>query len=173
MSMMILKHFKPIQMKNFILIILIAAINQMAFGQNQEMRQKIESARIALITERLDLTPEQAEKFWPLYNEFRKKNQALKKTYDEAKSELNPETATEEEKKAILNLGLKLKEEKVQLEKEYAQLMLNVISAEQLMALRKAEEDFRRMILQQIQKRRMQRQNRRQMMRDRNLRDDG
>ncbi|PZX50948.1 hypothetical protein [Algoriphagus chordae] len=40
-------------------------------------REKLEAARVAFITTRLDLKPEQAQKFWPIfnvYNDSREKN---------------------------------------------------------------------------------------------------
>ena len=124
-------------------------------------KQKIETARIGLITERLNLTPEQAEKFWPLYKEFIQERNQLKSQYNDAKGKLDPQTATEEQKKALLDLGLKLKERSVGLERDYSDRMLKIISAEQIISLRKAEEDFRRMILNQIQRRRQAQQERR------------
>ena len=135
-------------------------------GQDVSAREKIETARIALITERLGLSPEQAQKFWPLYNEFRQKNEGLKKEYESARNEIDPKTASDDDKRRLLNLGLKLKEQKVDLEKDYSQRMLRIITAQQLMSLRKAEDDFRRMILEQLQKRRLQ-QGRRNQIRDR------
>ena len=42
-------------------------------GQNHRMdkkREKIEVQKIAFITKQLDLTPEEAQKFWPVYNQF-------------------------------------------------------------------------------------------------------
>ena len=44
--------------------IFLVLISWWTTAQNREMMQKIEAAKIALITERLELTPEQAEKFW-------------------------------------------------------------------------------------------------------------
>jgi len=38
----------------------------------KEQWEKIESFRIAYFTEKLDLSPAEAETFWPLYNEYRK-----------------------------------------------------------------------------------------------------
>lgn len=136
-------------------------------GQDRSSEQKIQAARIALITERLGLTPEQAERFWPLYNEFAQKRKELRQEYNTEKARLNMATATEEEKKGLLDLGLRLKERSVQMERDYSDRMLNVITAQQIMSLRKAENDFRKMILDQIQRRRMQRQERREQMRDR------
>ena len=35
-----------------------------------EMGQRIKASKIAYITEQVELTPEEAEKFWPVYNEL-------------------------------------------------------------------------------------------------------
>lgn len=153
-------------MKQLIMILVTMMPWLACHGQSGAARQKIESARIALITERLDLTPEQAQQFWPLYNEFISKRKELKATYDEARAKVEMTTASESEKKELLDLGLRLKEEAVQLERQYSDRMLTVIDAKQIMALRQAEEDFRNILLEQIQKRRM-RQERREQIRDR------
>lgn len=152
-------------MKKIILLVLVAMMSAGLYAQNTTAKEKIESARIALITERLGLTPDQAEKFWPLYNEYRDRTQQLRQEYESAKEKLDPQTATDQDKRELLNLGLRLKEQKVELEKDYSQRMLRIISAQQIMSLRKAEDDFRRMLLEQIQKRRLQ-EGRRNQIRD-------
>lgn len=158
-------------MKNIIVLFLLVIPLGHLFAQDTaldtDQRSKIESARIALITERLGLTPDEAEKFWPLYNEFIEKRKGLRNEYNTAKSKLDPNTASEQEKKDLLNLGLKLKERQVDLEKNYSERMMKVISAQQVMALRKAEEDFRRMLLEQLERRR-DRMERRQQIRENN-----
>ena len=67
---------------------------------------------------------------------------------------------------ALLNFGLKLKERNLALERTYSDRMLNIITSDQILSLRKAEDDFRRMVLEQIQKRRQQRMDRRDQYRD-------
>lgn len=144
-----------------IILVLISAGFIQSFAQGKRdkgTKDKIQSARIGLITERLKLTPEQAEKFWPLYREFINQRNTLKQEYNTAKSKLDPKTATEEEKRGLLDLGLKLKERSVGLERTYSERMLKVISAQQVIALRKAEEDFRKIIIDQIQQRQQRRQ---------------
>ena len=149
-------------------IIAVVLISSTAvFAQNKETEQKIQAARIALITERLSLTPEQAEKFWPLYNEFSQKRKELRNEYNAEKAKLNMETATEEQKRALLNFGHQLKERNLALERTYSDRMLSIITSDQILSLKKAEDDFRKMVLQQIQKRRQQRQERRNQFRDR------
>lgn len=38
---------------------------------NKEKEDKIEALRIAFISQQLNLTPQEAQKFWPVYNQFR------------------------------------------------------------------------------------------------------
>jgi Spy/CpxP family protein refolding chaperone len=136
--------------------------------QDQTAKEKIKAARIGLITQRLGLTTEQAEKFWPIYNEFASKRQELVKEYRQAERTA-PSTSDPKQQEALVNLGLKLKQEEVALEKEYSGKMLNVISAQQILNLHQAEKDFRKIILNQLQQRRML-QDRKENFRDRNMR---
>ncbi len=38
---------------------------------NKEARERIEAQRIAFITDQLHLTPDEAARFWPIYNEYK------------------------------------------------------------------------------------------------------
>ncbi len=61
-------------------ILLFLGIGSNAFGQRPPLDpEKLQAARIAFITTRIDLKPEQAEKFWPIFNQYhenREKNHA-------------------------------------------------------------------------------------------------
>ena len=60
-------------MRRILLTTLTLILAVSVFGQSNDPNEKIRRAKIALITERLDLTPEQAEKFWPIYNAYEEK----------------------------------------------------------------------------------------------------
>ncbi|MBE0679973.1 MAG: hypothetical protein IH592_14525 [Bacteroidales bacterium] len=47
-----------------------AALNAQGQGQGMGDNEKLTAYKIAFFTQRLDLTPAEAEKFWPLYNDF-------------------------------------------------------------------------------------------------------
>ncbi len=47
-----------------------AALNAQGPGQAMGDNEKLTAYKIAFFTQRLDLTPAEAEKFWPLYNDF-------------------------------------------------------------------------------------------------------
>lgn len=118
-------------------------------------KAKIEAAKIALITNRLDLTPDQARRFWPMYNEFVKKRSALRSEMKTKVRELSDEQR--------VNLALEVKQRELDMEKNYSQKMLDVISAKQVVALRRAEGEFREMLIRRIQQQKIRQQRRDQV----------
>jgi len=160
---------KAIQ-KLFWMIIMFVPITMWAQDENVQdpkARERIEAARIGLITERLGLTPDQAERFWPIYREFTQKRGETVREFREAQREVGPDNADPEKQKELVELGLKIKQQQLDLEKDYSRRMMDVISAQQIMNLRNAEKEFQRMILNQLQQRR-DLQQRKENFRDRN-----
>jgi hypothetical protein len=137
----------------FSLLITIAAA-----AQDEATLKKIESARIALITERLGLTPDQAEKFWPVYKEYTQQRQQLREEYRSLRTSTEGQQISDEESKKLLDKGLKLKEKQLNLDKSYNDRLGRVITNNQLLQLRRAEEDFKKMILQRLDNRKEQRE---------------
>lgn len=117
-------------------------------------REKMEAARIALISNRLGLTTDQAEKFWPIYREFSEKRGEVRSEFQRAQRDLDPNNADPAKQQELIDLGLKLKQRELDLEKDYSGRILRVITAQQLISLRRAEQDFRQLILNQLQQRR-------------------
>lgn len=135
--------------------ILCVLLSHIVLAQNPDKMDKIESARIALITERLELTPEQAEKFWPLYREYVERRRELRREFLNARSGMRDDhKLTEEESKKLIDKGLELKEKQLTLDRDYADKFNRVITSRQLLQLRKAEDDFRQMLLERLEKRR-------------------
>lgn len=110
-------------------------------------REKIRAAHAAYITRRLELTPEEAQAFWPLYNEFDEKRQQLREQWHSSRR-------NETDQEAMLEHEMKIKQQELDLEKEYLHRYQQVVPAEKLVRLRPAEADFRQLILRQVQKRR-------------------
>jgi hypothetical protein len=54
-------------------------------GNMQDKREHIESLKISFITQKLNLTREEAQRFWPIYNEY---YDALQSLRTERKEEL-------------------------------------------------------------------------------------
>ncbi len=153
-------------MKKLLFIVLITGLCFPALGQDEEpvqdnkTRAKIDAARAAYITERLGLTPQEAEKFWPVYNEFAQQRESMRKDYIQARK-------SGVEDKELVEMGLKIKQQELDLEKEYSGRLMNIITPQKLMNLRQAEGEFRQIIIKQIQQRQQNAERQRQL-RDRN-----
>lgn len=158
-------------MKNIVIVLLGVLMTASVFAQDEEpetidpkVKEKIDAARIAFITERLGLTPEEAEKFWPVYREFSLKRQEIRKEFNQARKNPDPNKTTEQNEQEALERGLKLKQRELDLEKEYSGKLLKTVSAQKVMALRKAEHDFRKILINQIQKRQLLEQQRQRQL---------
>jgi hypothetical protein len=55
---------------SYIMICLILFSINAVKGQEQSDSEKLTAYKIAFFTQRLDLTPAEAEKFWPVYNDY-------------------------------------------------------------------------------------------------------
>lgn len=141
----------------FFLLISTAAVaqddDQDIIQPDPKAEQKIKAAHAAYITERLGLTPDEAEKFWPVYREYAQKRQEIRQQMKTAK-----EKGTGE--KDLLDLDLKVKQQQLDLEKDYSGRFQKVITPQKMMNLRQAEGDFRKLLLRQIQQRQMNQERR-------------
>jgi hypothetical protein len=146
-------------MKAVFTLIILSVITITAFAQDEELpqpqdqkvREKIEAARIAYITDQLQLTPAEAEKFWPIYREFADRRREIRQQLRDSRN-ANPNQTDQE----AVDLQFKMKQQELDLEKDYSGRLLKVISAQKLRTLPQAERKFRQMILDQIQRRQMQ-----------------
>ncbi|MBR4227680.1 MAG: hypothetical protein IKR72_01060 [Bacteroidales bacterium] len=66
-------------LSRIILVSVLLAVSVSAFGQNNGMgdfarqwQERIESEKIAFLTNEMSLTPKEAQTFWPLYNQAQK-----------------------------------------------------------------------------------------------------
>ncbi|MDH3796087.1 MAG: hypothetical protein OER83_04360 [Flavobacteriaceae bacterium] len=135
---------------------LFMLLGTFAFSQNRPGRERIKSLKVAFITERLNLTSEEAQVFWPLYNEHEENIEAIKrKERQDVLSKLQDfEYLSEGEAARLLDKLLDLEVEKHQLHIAYMERMSEVISAKKSFMLIRAEEDFKKRLLKEIQKRR-------------------
>jgi Spy/CpxP family protein refolding chaperone len=140
-------------LKNIALIAMVAfsltvkAQNRPRFNEGN---QKLESARIGMITNRLDLTPEQATTFWPIYNEFENKKKIVKNELRKHLSESSSLVSTDEKIKAELNEMMALRQKEVDIDKEYLAKFMKVINPRQVSELYRTEQMFKQMLLRRM-----------------------
>lgn len=136
-------------MKNTYLIALVIfmVISSNAFAQRPSIDpEKLQAARIAFITTRIDLKPEQAEKFWPIYNQY---NDGREKTMRQL-SELGRgmESISEEEAKTRIQKRFQYQAELLEKEKSFVNDVSKVLSSKQILMLNNIARDFNRQLYQ-------------------------
>jgi formate dehydrogenase maturation protein FdhE len=120
------------------------------------VRNRIKTLKVAFITEQVGLTSEEAQQFWPIYN---KHEEILENLRRKERMELHTnisraqELSTNESEKLLDNL-LALQFEKQKAERDFLSKLRTVIPAKKVLLLVKAEEDFKRQMIQQFRKRR-------------------
>lgn len=131
--------------------------------------ERINNLRIAYLTEKLELSPGQAERFWPVYREFSLERMKIRNELRLAQQSLDPDNPDPVRQQELIDLGLKVRQRELDLEKDYSGRLLKVISAQQLINLRQGEREFADIVRTQIQQRRLNQQ-RKENFRDRNQR---
>lgn len=124
------------------------------YAQGEKMKVKkeqIKAMKVAFLTTELDLTSNEAEKFWPIYNafddkQFELKHQNRRGSYRNMDDELNK--LSEKEATLLLNQIESNEEEIYQLRKKFISNLKGALPAVKIIKLRKAEEDFNRKLLQ-------------------------
>ncbi len=134
--------------------------------KDPKAQEKIRAARIAYITEKLGLTPAEAEKFWPIYNEFDQKRKELRVQAKDLRRTQDANKPQEEIEKNAIAQQHQFRQKELDLEKDYSNRLLNVISAKKVMALPRTEKDFRDLLLRRMQQQQAVREQR-QLQRDR------
>jgi hypothetical protein len=99
----------------------------------------LEAMKIAFFTRRLDLTPEEAQRFWPIYNRYSGEIRQAYLTYRDHQNEIE------------------LDESLLDIRKKYNSEFLKALSPEKVNRFFRAEKDFGGFVQKEMQRRQMQR----------------
>ena len=113
-------------------------------------KEKIRAAKVGLITNRLNLSEEQAKIFWVVYDEFDKKRSEIRKNIRQMTAESRNITTSDDKILSDLKEVLSLKQKEVDLEKEYLSKFLKTINVRQLSELFKTEQLFNQMLVKKL-----------------------
>ena len=130
-------------------------ITATAVGQEEDRnskKEKIQALKVAYITEKLALTPEQAQVFWPIYNTYGDRMSEIYSTertiIKESRAQF--ETMDEETAKKTLESIQSFEEQKLEARKTLLSNLRNKISYKKTLILLKSEGDFRRDLLRKL-----------------------
>lgn len=139
-----------------LLPLLVFFVSFSFFAQGESMKDKkeqIKALKAAFFTTELNLTTNEAERFWPIYNTFDDKQFELRhqkmKTYVRRMNDGSLDQITEKEANTFLAQIEDTEEELFLLRKTFMQNVKKILPAVKIVKLKKAEEDFNRKLLQQ------------------------
>jgi hypothetical protein len=112
--------------------------------------EKIKAEKIAFITAEIGLTVKEAQAFWPVYNEFTDKMDALFKEEHKITKEIKKNSATLSDKdlEAKLDRLVEIREDRSKLEQTYHEKFKDVLPVKKVALLYQADREFRKHLLQ-------------------------
>src|ERR1700739_493023 len=123
----------------------------------QDRRDKIENMHTAYITEKINLTPDQAKRFWPVYDQYRSDLQELQKQRRQNAQTIKEaggiDNMSDVDVQKLVTNEIDIKTRELDLHKKYVVKFQEVISLKQVAKLFMAEEQFKLYLLEQLKKR--------------------
>jgi hypothetical protein len=131
----------------------VAQLEMNDFPGIRDKLEKIESQKIAFLTNKLRLTPQESEKFWPVYNEYEDKRKELQKEFEKN----NPERLdfiflSDKEALQIADNRLIFAQKQLDLQKEFHQKIKEILSPKKVLMYYEANNEFRRILLRKLKK---------------------
>jgi len=137
-------------MKKLIIVLFLATL-----GMNAQDRkfEEIKAHKIAYITQKVNLTSTQAQKFWPIYNKHGQQMRILRKTQLESLKTLkdkNTDELSDKKAKEMLLTHGQIREDLTKKMEQLINLLEGVITPQQTIKLLMAEEDFKKKLLKRF-----------------------
>ncbi len=122
--------------------------------QAQPKRERIKAQKVAYITNQLQLTADEAAKFWPIYNSYEDKTHLLKRR-DMRKlrrdfEELGGDSISDAEANKLLNRLITIEDELHKNKTQFIEDLRKVISPKKIIKLRRTEEEFNRQLIKKF-----------------------
>lgn len=124
-----------------------------------EQREKMEAMKAAFLTTKLDLTTEESTAFWPVYNKYQEELHQLRESRFEDMKELreNKDNLTDKDYEKIFDSEIQFRQAELDIMKKYNPQLKKTLPMKKLAKLHRAEEAFKRELLDRMKERREER----------------
>ena len=146
-------------MKNYVFTLCFGLLSLSIFAQSDtdrtSRRDNIEAQKVAYITSKLNLTTEEAQHFWPIYNEYRSELDALRKERNgqRTKSDDDDQNLTDAQIDALIKSRFAGERKKIDLDEKYYEKFKTALPISKVAAYYRAERSFKRELLDQLRQR--------------------
>ena len=146
-------------MKKYLMIMAALALFQVSYGQElgKKAMEQVEAQKVAFFTRVLDLSVEESQSFWPVYNDYQEEQKSLRKQYG---SSFRDRNMSEADASKAIDDYFQMQEKQLALQKNLYAELSTFMPATKLVKLQMAEQKFKQELLERIKKRREKRTNR-------------
>lgn len=136
-----------------IVLALLIGVAQSGLAQDPKLegskREQLQALKVGYLTEKLQLTPDEAQVFWPLYNELEDKLKTIKRERrkNRKSTKENHAEMSDDQLMAAVEAELDFEQQELDLKKEYTQKFKKILPVKKVVLLHQAQEGFKRKLL--------------------------
>ena len=147
--------------RKIILLMIFAGLCTIYISAQNPNRERLNAYKIAFFTRRLNLTPQEAEKFWPVYNEFQdaKNKIQLERIEINRNFNMNELNMTEREMTEAGDRLVDLEVREAGMVREFHNKIRDILPPVKVLRLYQAENQYKQQLLKELQERREIRNN--------------
>lgn len=141
------------QLFRILIVFIFIALGAKAFSQTDDTEKALKAEKVAFLTKKLDLTQDEAKKFWPLYDEYWEKKIKIlndrRKLADDFIQNIN--NITDKEAVDYARRYVESQKRESDLIAEYNKLLLQILPPKKVMLLYQSNYEFKNYLLQKVQ----------------------
>jgi Spy/CpxP family protein refolding chaperone len=138
--------------KNFLFTTILLCFSVFVLAQRPNAA-KIDQAKIAILSTKLNLTEQQAIKFWPVYNQYMAEIKTAYQKRKQANDALaNIDAASDADVERAMNQLMQSQEEELAIRKKYRTEFSKTLSVKQVAKLMQAEKEFKELLIKRLSK---------------------
>ena len=144
---------KDIRLKLIVILLVVLTFPGISQELPRNSQERFNAQRIAFFTERLRLTPEEAQTFWPVYNEYQdEKSKIIEKRRELTRTLLeNQRTLSDDKIEELGDEYVATVIEEAELLRTYHARFKEVLPAQKVPRIYQTETQFKNYLLRQIQ----------------------
>lgn len=123
-----------------------------------QKREMVEAMKTGFFTKELNLTPEEAQKFWPVYNMYDKEMKELQKAHREKmkSAKENMETMSDKDAEVLVDNFIVQEQKELDIKKKYHGEFKKILPIKKVGKLYHAEDKFKKELLEKMKEQRPQ-----------------
>ena len=118
-----------------------------------EINEKIRAAEIAYLAQKLDLTPEEAQKFWPVYNQYHREVETLIAEHRSHTTTTTSDRTTATSNNSSADPELKYEQRLLDIRSRYDKEFQRVLPANKAGSVFRSEREFRTQLIRSLKER--------------------